>query len=148
MNTLDRQRRAARRNTRRAFTLMEVIVAVTIVALLAALVVPRLWTYVGEAKQKKALADASSLAQAVTLYMTEEGVSTLPDDFSLEMLVADSDPILGNKKALIDPWDNPFIIRIPGEVNYDFDVISFGADGKIGGEGDDQDIIHGQEIVD
>jgi general secretion pathway protein G len=128
---------------RRGFSLIEVIVAVTIIAILAALVAPRLTRFLGQAKEKKAYADVTSLAQQVRLYMTEQGMSRLPVDFSLEMLLAGPDPYLDNREQLIDPWGNPYAIIIPGEFNIDFDIVSYGADGQPGGDGEDGDIVHG-----
>jgi general secretion pathway protein G len=45
------------------------------------------------------------------------------------------------KEDLLDAWGKPFILRIPGVKNIDFDIVSYGADGKPGGEGEDADIV-------
>lgn len=136
--------RSRRRPIRRAFTLIEIIVVVTIIALLAALVAPRLLSQVGKTKTKIAQAEVASIAQQVKLWMADAGMSRLPDDFELDMLTEGADPLL-QAKDLIDPWDRPYIIDIPGNVNIDFDVVSFGANGEPGGEGEDVDVIHGQK---
>jgi len=128
---------------RRGFSLIEVIVAVTIIAILAALVAPRLTRFLGQAKEKKAYADTQSLAQQVKLYMTEQGLSRPSDDFELDMLLEGDDPYLDNADQLIDPWGNRYVIVIPGEVNVDFDIVCYGSDGERGGEGDAADIVHG-----
>lgn len=117
--------------------------AVTIIAILAALVLPRLTRFIGQAQEKKAYADVASLAQQVKLYMTEQGMSRLPDDFTLELLLEGDDPYLDNRDQLIDPWGNAYVIIIPGEFNVDFDVVCYGSDGQRGGEGDAEDIVHG-----
>lgn len=135
--------RSRRSTIRRGFSLIEVIVAVTIIAILAALVAPRFARFLGQAKEKKAYADAQSLAQQVKLYMTEQGMSRLPDDFDLEMLLQGPDPYLDNADQLKDPWGNAYVVVIPGEVNVDFDIVSYGADGQRGGEGENEDVIHG-----
>jgi len=50
------------------------------------------------------------------------------------------------RKQLNDPWDNPFVYEAPGEVSSDIYVlISYGADGEPGGEGDNEDITNEQE---
>lgn len=135
--------RPSDRRLRRGFSLVEVIVAVTIIALLAALVAPRLYRFIGTAKDSKAKAETSSIAQQVKLYMTEQGTSRLSDDFRLEVLLQRPDPYIENAEQLIDPWGNPYTIVIPGEFNVDFDIVSYGADGRPGGEGENADIVHG-----
>ncbi|MBX3354729.1 MAG: type II secretion system protein GspG [Phycisphaeraceae bacterium] len=132
------KRRALRR---RAFTLLEIIIAVTIVAILAALIVPRLTGFIGQAKNDRAKADAATLAQQVELYMTKNHLSTVPSDFSLEVLAEGEPPMLRNRKQLLDPWGRPFTIRVPGVVNYDFDIVSAGEDGELGTP---DDIVNGQ----
>jgi general secretion pathway protein G len=137
--------RSALARARRAFSLIEVIVAVTIVAIMAAIFVPRLTRFIGSAKDKRARTESASLAQQVRLYMTENGFSRLPDDFELEVLAEGDNPYLPNRGALNDPWGNPYAIVVPGRVNFDFDVVSYGADGAPGGEGEAKDITNGEE---
>ena len=87
MTTPSRHHRA-----RRAFTLLEVIIAVTIVALLAALVVPRLTKFLAGAHEDKAVAEVNTLANQVRLYITTETTGTLNNDFTLETLLDGDDP--------------------------------------------------------
>ena len=126
---------------RRGFSLLEVIIAVTIVALLATLVVPRLTRFLAGANEDKAVAEVNSLANAVRLYITENTTGNIDDDFTLEVLLDGDDPYLENSADLIDPWGTPYEIIIPGEQNIEFDVMSYGPDKKFGGE---DDIIHGK----
>jgi general secretion pathway protein G len=140
---IDRLRRSARRS-RRAFSLVELIVAVTIMAILAALVVPRVSQWIGFTKSKTARADAETISNQVRMYMTAKGLSVLPDDFSLVELT-EGDTALLNKNQLTDPWGNQYQIKTRGEVNLDFDVYSFGADGQSGGEGENADIVAGDK---
>jgi general secretion pathway protein G len=132
------------RPIRRAFSLVEVIVAVTIVALLAAIVAPRVYRFIFRANVSKAKAEATQLAQNVKLYMTESGLSRLPPDFELSWLTEGPDPYLESKRDLLDPWGNEYVIRVPGTDGRDFDIVSLGADGQPGGEGENADIIHGK----
>lgn len=135
-------RRQNRRNRRRsAFTLLEVIVAVTIVALLATLVVPRLFDNIGRSKTKIANNQAATIATQVRIFMTDTGTSRLPDDFDLAQLVTSETGYIEKMDDLNDPWGRPFQIDIPGNVNRDFDIVSYGADGEPGGEGEDADIV-------
>lgn len=137
--------RNSRRPQQRAFSLIEVIVAVTIVAIMAAIFVPRLTRFIGGAKDKRAKTEAASLANQVRLYMTEAGLSKCPDDFELDLLTEGDDPYLSNKQALLDPWGNPYIIVVPGTVNFDFDIVSYGSDGQLGGDGEAKDIVNGAQ---
>lgn len=130
------------RRRHRGFTLLEIVIAVTIVAIIAAAIAPRFIDYIGDAKNKRAKADASTLAKQVELYMTKYQMSTLPVDFSLDVLAEGDPPMLKNRKQLLDPWGRPFAILIPGRANYDFDVVSFGEDGE---SGSPDDLVNGQE---
>jgi len=136
-------RTASRRRNRRGFSLVEVIVAVTIIALLAAIVAPRLYRFIGTAKDGKAKADATSIAQQVKLYMTENGLSSVPGDFELEWLCEGQNPYLESRDDLKDPWGNFYVIVIPG-TGRDFDIVSYGADGQPGGDGENKDVVHGR----
>ena len=131
--------------SRRAFTLVEMIVVVTIIALLATLVAPRLLGQITGAKKRVAKTGANGIAAAVKLYVVDTGMS-LTDDFDLEVLALAPDegggpegPYVDNADKLIDPWGNPFVIMVPGDKNYDFDIVSFGPDGQLG---TDDDITH------
>lgn len=97
----DRFRRPAR-HARRAFSLVELIVAVTIMAILAALVVPRVSQWIGFTKAKTARADAETISNQVRMYMTAKGMSTLPSDFELVELT-EGDGALLNKNQIMDP---------------------------------------------
>ncbi len=133
----------------RAFTLIEIIVVVMIIAVLATLIAPRLFQRVGTAKQTAAKAQAATIAKTVTLYVLDMGLTTPPDDFELDILRHHADdgggpqgPYLERDRDLIDPWNNPFEIIVPGEINSSFDIISYGEDGEPGGDGSNEDITH------
>jgi general secretion pathway protein G len=133
-------RRSVRRAARRGFTLLEIIVVVTIIGLLAAVVAPRLLGNIGKAKTSIAQREVSQLAQQIQIWMADQGMSRLPDDFDLAIL-AEGDERTLNADDLLDPWERSYIVVIPGEKNPDFDVISYGADGEPGGEGEDADVV-------
>jgi len=139
--TLVLRLQSGRSSARAGFTLLEIVIAVTIVAILAAVIVPRLTGFIGQAKSDRAKADASALAQTVELYMTKFHMSTLPSDFELDVLADGEPPMLKNRKQLNDPWGRPFAITIPGVANYDFDIVSYGEDGEAGTT---DDIVNGQ----
>ena len=129
------------RSHRRGFTLLEMIVVVTIIALLATLVAPKLLSNIGTAKIQKAKHAVNSIYQQVNVYMANEGLSTLPQDFDL-MSLAEGETRIFNEDDLTDPWDNPYELVVPGVVNPDFDIVSYGADGQPGGEDENADITN------
>lgn len=132
----------SRRAARRAFSLVELIVAITIMAILVALVVPRLSGWLGFAKVRVARADVETISQQVRMYMTAEGMTTLDTSFDLTELTEGANPLL-RPNQLTDPWKYPYQIKIPGDFNPDYDVLSYGADNAPGGVGDNADIIAG-----
>jgi general secretion pathway protein G len=136
---------------RRGFTIMEVIVVVVILGVLAAVVAPRLISRVGESKAAVARTNAEAVAGAMKQYMLDCG--TPESGASLEVLMEKPSnveegkwkgPYLDNRDALKDPWGREYILVIPGEHNVDFDIVSYGADGNPGGEGEAADITHGK----
>ena len=129
------------RSHRRGFTLLEMIVVVTIIALLATLVAPKLLSNIGTAKIRKAEHAVNSIYQQVNVWMANEGLSTLPQDFDL-MSLAEGDTRIFNEDDLVDPWSNPYELVVPGVVNPDFDIVSYGADGQPGGEDENADITN------
>jgi general secretion pathway protein G len=117
-------------------------VVVTIIAVLATIVAPRLMKNIGKGKAGAAQADVASIAQQLNLYLLDNGMSKVPEDLELDVLAQGSDPYL-KAKNLIDPWGNPYRLIVPGVENVaDFDVVSFGANGEPGGEGEDKDIVN------
>ncbi len=130
-------RRWARRHSRRAFTLLEMIVVVTIIALLAALVAPRTLKWLGKSQQKVAKAEASKLAQTIRLYLLDNNLTRPFAGMELGVLREGDDPYLGKADDIIDPWKHEYVLIVPGQVNiYDFDVVSLGEDGQLGTEDD------------
>ena len=135
------------RITRRGFTLLEIIVVVMIIAVLATLIAPRLLERVGTAKQTAAKAQAATIAKTVNLYVLDNGLSAPNDDFDLEVLLlseeeggAPDGPFLQKDSDIVDPWGRPYEIFVPGDVNHDFDIVSWGEDGEPGGDGASEDI--------
>ena len=140
-------RRNNPRREARAFTIIEVIVIVTIIGIIAAVVGGRLFGKIGVAKQSVAKANAATLANAVKTFMIDHG--KLPAGANIHIVwerpsdvAADKwQPYVDNADALLDPWGHEFILVVPGQKNIDFDVVSYGADGQPGGTDEDADII-------
>ncbi len=142
---MKRNQSVRRRSSRAGFTLIEMIVVVIIIAVLATAIGPALFKRIGQSKHSVALANASSVAQAVNLYQMDNGA--LPDPSNMAVLCARPSspdakgPWLNNCDDLKDPWGRNFILVVPGQKNANFDIVSYGADGKPGGSGEDEDVI-------
>ncbi|MFZ4749202.1 MAG: type II secretion system protein GspG [Phycisphaerales bacterium] len=128
------------RQLRRGFSLIEVIVAVTIIAIFAGLVAPQLLKRLSGAKQDQARTEANAIAAQVKIYLTNRQESKLAADFQLDNLVPE---YLESTDDLLDPWGNRYLI-LEGTNGRDFDIVSYGADGTPGGEGENADITHGK----
>ncbi|THU04565.1 type II secretion system protein GspG [Lampropedia puyangensis] len=135
-------------HVQRGFTLIEIMVVVVIIGVLAALVAPSILGRTDEARQTAARADISTIMTALKLYRTDN-MRYPTSDQGLQALVARpttepvptkwSRPYLDNAKLPKDPWGNPYVYVFPG-VYGEVDILSYGADGKPGGEGADADI--------
>lgn len=141
-------RKTTQARARRAFTLVEAIVVILILAVLATVIAPRIIGRVGQAKTAAAQSKAASLATAMKLFMADAGMP--PPGSTIAVLwerpsevdaSAWKGPYVDNREALLDPWGRQFILQIPGKKNVDFDIVSYGADGQPGGEGDNADVI-------
>ncbi len=124
----------------KGFTLIELMVVVVIMAVLAAMVVPKLMERPDEARIVKAKQDITSIGSALQLYRLDNFVYPTTDQ-GLEALSVEptADPVPKNWKQVldrmpVDPWGNPYLYLIPGE-HGDFDVFTYGADNEEGGEG-------------
>ena len=133
------------RRSSRGFTLLELMVVIVIIGVLAALIAPNVLRHVGEAKITTAKADIATLMNQLKIYKLDNGRYPSQDQ-GLQALVAKptTGTIPDNWKSYLDklpadPWHNPYQYANPG-VHGEIDVFSFGADGQLGGEGDDADI--------
>lgn len=131
----------------RGFTLIEVLVVVAILAILAAIVVPRIMDRPDEAKRVAAKADIGAIVQALKLYRLDNGGYPTTDQ-GLAALVQkpSTNPVPGNwkqggylERLPKDPWGSDYQFLSPG-VKGEIDVFSLGADRARGGEGNAADI--------
>jgi general secretion pathway protein G len=135
----------------RAFTLIELMVVILILAILAALIMPRVIGRQDDAKRAKAASDIHSLSNALQAFRldtdrypsTEEGLQ------ALRSAPADVNNWKGpylQKSVPTDPWGNEYIYEFPGPGGEDsFLILSYGSDGAEGGEGNAEDISEGLE---
>jgi general secretion pathway protein G len=149
---------AGRRKTRRGraarygeqgFTLIEILVVITIIGLIMGLVGPRVLNYLSEAKSKAAKIQIESFASALDLYFLDTGRYPTTSE-GLTALVQRpgntlpwNGPYLKGGVVPTDPWGNPYVYRMPGQ-HGTYDMISYGSDGNEGGTGAASDVTSWQ----
>lgn len=123
------------------FSLIEIIIVVVLIGGIVAFAANKIFGGQDRANAKLAQAQVQTLAEKIDQYQMDTG--TLPD--SLEALVkapADANGWLGpyaKEAELSDPWKQPYTYKVPGESG-PFDLVSLGADRKVGGSSVDADI--------
>lgn len=131
------------------FTLIEILVVITVIAILAGLVSPMVFRNVDDAKSTAARAQIEALGLALDSYRLDNDLypSTEQGLIALRVLPT-ADPVPGRwrgpylKKGIpMDPWGNPYRYVSPGTANPGgYDLESYGRDGRPGGSGIDGDI--------
>jgi len=133
---------------RRGFTLIEVLVVIIVIAILATFVAPSLFRNVGTAKSATARAQLESFSTALDSYRLDhgrypssaQGLAALWQKPTIDPPAAWSEPYL-RKAVPLDPWSRAYLYEAPGRFNpRSYDLVSYGADGVAGGEGEDADI--------
>jgi general secretion pathway protein G len=128
------------------FTLLELLVVMVIIGLLAAYVGPRYFSQLSKSEQSVARAQIEALAKALDTYRLDTGRYPTTDKGLNALVVKPSDeprwqgPYL-QKAVPPDPWGQPYVYRYSGSGS-DFDLLSYGKDGRPGGSGEDGDISY------
>ena len=141
--------RTVRRRSRGegGFTLVEMLVVITIIGMIMALVGPRVLNYLGESKAKAAKIQLESFASALDLYYLDLGRYPSSNE-GLGALVHASNtsgwngPYLRGGALPNDPWGHPYLYRSPGD-RAPYTIVSLGSDGQEGGSGTAADISTG-----
>ena len=128
------------------FTLLELLVVVVIIGLLASYVAPRFFAQVGKSETKVAQAQIDALEKALHQYRLDNGRYPTTEMGLSALLVKPASaakwagPYMA-KAIPPDPWGTPYFYKSPGE-HGDFDIYSYGKDGRPGGTGDDADVTN------
>lgn len=143
MNAKPRETR--RRRAANGFTLVELLVVLAILGLLAGLVGPQVMKFLGSSKSQTARIQIADLGATLDLYRLEVGRYPTTEE-GLRALVENpgnvsnwSGPYLRRGELPKDPWGNEYQYRYPGQ-HGSFDIWSYGADGREGGDGENADI--------
>jgi general secretion pathway protein G len=140
------KRRHSNHRRRRGVTLIEMLVVMTIIALFAALVAPRLLSKSDTARVTAARAQINSFMTALGAYKLDTGVYPTTEQ-GLQALRTRpqnvnqwSGPYLP-QDIPNDPWGRPYVYKFPGDNGDEPDIISLGADGQPGGTGTNADVV-------
>lgn len=133
-----RKRPRLRRAAQAGFTLIEMLVVITIIGLIMALVAPRVLNYLSESKVKAAKIQIASLESALDLYYLDAGQYPTSSQ-GLEALVqrpsdmaAWNGPYLKGDVVPADPWGHAYVYHSPSE-HGPYDIVSYGVEGQQGG---------------
>lgn len=128
------------------FTLLELLVVLLIIGLLAAFVGPKYFSQIGKSQTQVARAQIEAFDKALDQYRLDVGRYPTTAQGLIALVAQPVGEALWRgpylKKTIPpDPWGNPYIYNSPGtDGKRDFDIISFGKDGRAGGTGDDADV--------
>lgn len=135
---------------RSGFSLVELLVAVTIMLILAGTVGVRVWQWVPKARIARAQSDIESLKAAVALYRADnfaiptqrQGLEALVSRPTLPPLPANwrEGGYLDSPALPLDPWGAPYIYLVPGTHGEPFEILTYGSDGEPGGIGEAADL--------
>jgi general secretion pathway protein G len=138
--TAHKKRERRRRAGEEGFTLVEMLVVITIIGLIMGLIGPRVLNYLSESKVKAARIQLQSFSSALDLFYLDagrypsssEGLGALMQ--RTPGVAAWNGPYLKGNSLPSDPWNHSYVYRSPGE-HGPYEIISYGADGQEGGSG-------------
>jgi general secretion pathway protein G len=145
MNSIDMNRRRARRGDDRGFTLLEMLVVLAIMGLLAAIIAPQVLKYLGTSRTQSAKVQIQNIDAAMQLYRLDVGRFPTQDEGLAALVTAPpsapgwNGPYLQKSAALTDPWGAPYVYRIPGK-HGEADIYTLGSDKAEGGTGEAADV--------
>ena len=146
-NAIGFSKSATASKVQRGFSLIEIIIVVTIIGLIAAWVGNRVFNQGDAAKARIVKAQMSDIGAALDLYKLDVGKYPTQQDGLKALMTSPGSgnwngPYVRKPEQIKDQWGNDFIYRAPGTDNRPFDLVSLGADGKEGGDGINKDITN------
>ena len=142
-----RPQRKGPRSHRSGFTLIELLVVLVILGLLATIAAPQVIRFISGARSDTAKLQIERLGTTLDLYRLSVGRYPTAEEGLQALLERPAGaetwngPYLQKADALTDPWGRPYVYRFPGEHN-EFDLFTLGADGREGGDGENQDVAN------
>ena len=134
---------SSKRAFRHGMTLVEVLAVVVILGLLAGTLAVSMSGALGKGKREIAKSGIANIQQKLETYRIDHG-QWPTDDIGLDALGdAHADPSKSyflTRDQLVDPWGNRYYLLVPGPDDYPYEILSYGADGQPGGEGEDADL--------
>jgi general secretion pathway protein G len=136
---------SSRRSTEGGFTLLELLVVMVIIGLLASYVAPRFFSQIGKSEIKAARVQLDAFDKALGTYRLDTGHYPSTEQGLQALVVKPADeaqwggPYLA-KAVPPDPWGHAYVYRQPGNNGHDYDLLTYGKDGRPGGTGEDADI--------
>lgn len=135
---------------KKGFTFIELMAVIVILSILAMLVMPRIFGRIEEAKITAAKVQIKNFEAALKLFYldngfypgTEQGLKALVEKPTTGQIPAHwrEGGYLEKKEVPRDPWGNDYVYLNPGRGGEEYEIISYGRDGKEGGEGPEADI--------
>ncbi len=127
----------------RGFTLIELLIVIVILGLLLSLVAPTMFSKVGSAQKKTAMAQMQMMSTAIDAYRLDTGaVPTSLNDLRNSSAPGWDGPYLP-RDVPVDPWGNPYAYSASSDDPVKpFLLRSYGKDGRPGGDGDNEDIVY------
>ncbi len=149
LSLITHRRSRRRRCDDRGFTFIEIMVVVAILAILAALVVPRIMGRTDDAKRTAAKVQIRNIEGALQLYKLDNGVYPTTEQGLRALIEKPSVGVVPKKwkvggylpKLPEDPWGNPYKYQSPSQKG-EYEILSLGTDGEVGGEGANADIAN------